>query len=91
MAVVRRVITFDVPGGPIGPYDAADGLARLRRLPGVQSVGLYEAVSGHPEYMLDIQLDQTAGDQIDRELDQQFQEQAQYLANVVRRQFRPLA
>ncbi len=41
VAVVRRMVTFDVPDGPIEPYDAADGIAALRRLAGVQNVGLY--------------------------------------------------
>ena len=91
MAVVRRLVSFDVPDGPIGPYDAADGLAALRRVAGVQSVGLYETRDGKPEYLLDVQMEQTATAAVDRELDRQIGEYADYLTNVVRRQFRPLA
>jgi hypothetical protein len=91
MANIRRMVSFDVPDGPISQDDAADGLAALRRLPGVQSVGLYETRDGKPEYLLDIQMDQAAAAQVDRELDRQMGEYAEYLTNIVRRQFRPLA
>lgn len=91
MAVVRRMVSFDVPDGPLDPYDAADGLAALRRLPGVQTVGLYETRDGKPEYLLDVQMEQAAAAEVDRELDRQMGENAAYLTNVVRRQFRPLA
>lgn len=91
MALVRRMVSFDVPEGPIGPGDAADGLAALRRLPGVQTAGLYETSDGRPEYLLDVQMEQTAAAAVDRELDRQLGEYAEYLTNVVRRLFRPLA
>lgn len=91
MAVVRRLVNFDVPDGPIGAYDAADGLAALRRLPGVQSVGLFETRDGKPEYLLDVHVEQTAVAEVDCELDRQMGEYTAYLTNVVRRQFRPLA
>ncbi len=91
MAVVRRMVTFDVPEGPIGPYDAADGLAALRRLPGVQHAELLETRDGTPEYLLDIQMETAAAEQVDRELNRQMAEYGDYLTNVTRRQFRPLA
>lgn len=91
MAVVRRMVSFDVPDGPISPDDAAEGLATLRCLPGVQSVGLYETRDGKPEYLLDIQMEHASAAQVDREVDRQMGEYAGYLTNVVRRQFRPLA
>ncbi|HEV7213538.1 MAG TPA: hypothetical protein VGP33_00325 [Chloroflexota bacterium] len=91
MAVVRRLVSFDVPDGPISSYDAADGLAALRRLAGVQSVDLYETRDGKPEYLLDVQMEQAAAVEVDRELDRQMGEYADYLTNVVRRQFRPVA
>jgi hypothetical protein len=91
LAIVRRMVSFDVPEGPIGPGDATDGLAALRRLPGVQAVGLYETSDGRPEYLLDVQMEQEAAAAVDRELDRQMGEYAEYFTNVVRRQFRPLA
>ncbi|MGI8915655.1 MAG: hypothetical protein ACR2JY_18025 [Chloroflexota bacterium] len=91
VAVVRRMVTFDVPDGPIEPYDAADGIAALRRLAGVQNVGLYVTSDGKPEYLLDIVMEQTTAANVDRELDRQMGEYSGYLTNVVRRQFRPLA
>jgi hypothetical protein len=91
LALVRRLVGFDVPDGPIGPDDAADGLTALRRLPGVQTVGLSEAGDGKPEYLLDILMEQSATTAVDGELDRQMDEYAGYLTNVVRRQFRPLA
>ena len=91
MALVRRLVSFDVPDGPIGPDDAADGLTSRRWLPGVQPVGLSEAGDGKPEYLLDILMEQSATAAVDSELDRHMDEYAGYLTNVVRRQFRPLA
>lgn len=91
MAVVRRIISFDVPEGPIGPYDAADALAQLRKVDGVQSAILYETRDGSPEYMLDIQLEGDAVEKVEQALNRQMAGNADYLANVSRRTFRQLA
>jgi hypothetical protein len=91
MAVVRRMVTFDVPEGPIEAYDAANGLAVLRQLPGVQRAELLETRDGTPQYLLDIQMEAAAAEQVDRELNRQMAEYGDYLTNVTRRQFRPLA
>jgi uncharacterized protein YeaC (DUF1315 family) len=91
MAVVRRIISFDVPEGPIGPYDAAEGLAQLRKVEGVQSVALYETRDGKPAYMLDIQVERDALDKVEQALNRQMSANGDYLANVSRRTFSQLA
>ncbi|MCL5947507.1 MAG: hypothetical protein M1298_05785 [Chloroflexi bacterium] len=91
MAGVRYVVTFDVPEGPIGPYDAEDGLSRLRRTTGVQGVTLYESREGHPDYLLDVQVDSGNAEGVRQTLEQLTGEYSMYLSNVTRRQFRMLA
>lgn len=91
MADVRYVVTFDVPEGPIGPYDAEDGLARLRRTTGVQGVTLYESREGHPDYLLEVQVDPGSVESVRQTLEQLMGEYSTYLSNVTRRQFRVLA
>lgn len=91
MATVRCVVTFDIPDGPIGPYDADDGLGQLRRLPGVQQAVLYESREGKPDYLLDVQADDASYDGVQKALDRLVGEYSSYLTNVTRRRYRVLA
>jgi hypothetical protein len=85
------MVAFDVPDGPVGPYEVGDSLAMLKKLPGVTQVALYETRDGSPQYLLDVEVSSEHAADLEASLRRLTTENSYYLSHLTSRRFTKIA